>query len=156
MHNSQLFVGLDVSAGWIDAARQLGDGPPEHRRFGNDADGHAALTRWLTDAGATTGRPARVVMEASGVYSIDLALALHEATAVEVMVLNPRAAKDYRRAHMHRSTPPRWGGRPTRSMRPCCATTRSGCRSRRGARPTATPGSSASSPGGSPTSRSSG
>jgi len=103
MHNSQLFVGLDVSAGWIDAARQLRDGPPEHRRFGNDADGHAALTRWLTDAGATTGHPARVVMEASGVYSIDLALALHEATAAEVMVLNPRAAKDYRRAHMHRS-----------------------------------------------------
>ena len=94
-----LCAGIDVSADWLDAARQLGDRAPEHRRFANDAGGHAALARWLTE----DRRPARVVTEASGVYGIDLALALHEADGVEVMVLNPRAAKDYRRSQMHRS-----------------------------------------------------
>ncbi len=96
MYNSYLFAGVDVSADWLDAARQFGDGSngspdsraPEHRRFANTADGHDALCRWLTAA----GRPAHVVTEASGVYGIDLALALYEAAGVEVMVLNPRAA----------------------------------------------------------------
>lgn len=106
MRNTPLLAGVDVSADTLDAARLLADGSrsdgshaPEHRRFANTPAGHAALVRWLTEA----RRPARVVMEASGVYGIDLALALHEAEGVGVMVLNPRAAKDYRRAHMHRS-----------------------------------------------------
>ena len=104
MHNSyshvpSLCAGLDVSADWIDVARRLDDRAPEHRRFDNDADGHAALCRWL----AGDGRRARVVMEARGIYGVDLALALHEAPGVEVMVMNTRAAKDYRRAQMHRS-----------------------------------------------------
>ena len=93
MYNSYLFAGVDVSADWLDAARQFGDGSngspdsraPEHRRFANTADGHDALCRWLTAA----GRPAHVVTEASGVYGIDLALALYEAAGVEVMVLTP-------------------------------------------------------------------
>lgn len=92
-------AGIDVSADWLDAALRAGDAPDERARFSNDDAGHAALCRWLTARGA----PARVVTEASGVYGVDLALALHEADGVEVMVLNPRAAKDYRRAHMHRS-----------------------------------------------------
>ncbi len=99
MHNSYLSAGVDVSADWLDAARQLGERAPEHHRFANDANGHATLCAWLT----AHGDPARVVTEASGVYGIDLALALHAADGVEVMILNPRAAKDYRRAHMHRS-----------------------------------------------------
>ncbi|HMB90612.1 MAG TPA: IS110 family transposase [Rhodothermales bacterium] len=36
-------------------------------------------------------------------HLLDLALALHEAERVEIMVANPRALKDYRRAHMQRS-----------------------------------------------------
>ena len=99
MHNSYLYTGVDVSADWLDAARQHADSAPEHRRFANTAHGHAALRQWLTEAGQSV----RVVTEASGVYGIDLALTLHGADSIEVMVLNPRAAKDYRRAHMHRS-----------------------------------------------------
>lgn len=107
MYNSHLFAGVDVSADWLDAARQADEGSngspdsrtPEHRRFANTAEGHMALCRWLT----APGLPARVVTEASGVYGIDLALALYEAEGIEVMVLNPRAAKDYRRSRMHRS-----------------------------------------------------
>lgn len=93
-----LAAGCDVSADSLDVACLRAESI-EHARFPNDTDGHAALGRWLT----ASGLPTRVVMEASGIYGVDLALALHEADGVEVMVLNPRAAKDYRRAHMHRS-----------------------------------------------------
>ena len=92
-------AGIDVSADWLDAAREVTDGLVEHHRFANTAAGHAALCRWLTDA----DREARVAVESSGAYSFDLALALHEAPGIEVMLLNPRGSKDYRRAHMRRS-----------------------------------------------------
>ena len=85
MHNSYLYAGCDVSADWIDVARGLGshllaDGAPERRRFPNDPTGHDALCRWLRDE----EHPVRIAVEASGVYSLDLTLALHEADAVEV------------------------------------------------------------------------
>lgn len=95
-----LAAGCDVSADSLDVACLRAE-RIEHARFPNDTDGHAALGRWLT----ASGLPTRVVMEASGIYGVDLALALHEADGVEVMVLNPRAAKDYRRAHMHKVIP---------------------------------------------------
>ena len=92
-------AGIDVSADWVDATRETDPDRPSHRRFANDSPGHARLCRWLTEG----GRPVRVAVEASGAYSYDLTLALYEADGVEVMVLNPRAAEDYRCAHMHRS-----------------------------------------------------
>ena len=95
---THLAAGCDVSADTLDAARQTAD-RLEHARFPNTQTGHSALIRWLT----APGLPVRVVLEASGIYGLDLTLALHEADSIEVMVLNPRAAKDYRRAHMHRS-----------------------------------------------------
>ena len=57
------------------------------------------LIKWLRHA----GQPVRVVVEASGIYSLDLALALHDADGIEVMLTNPRVLKDYRRASMRRS-----------------------------------------------------
>jgi transposase len=93
-----LAAGCDVSADTLDAARSNAENL-EHARFPNTPAGHTALIRWLTEPGLAV----RIVLEASGIYGVDLALVLHEADNVEVMVLNPRAAKDYRRAHMHRS-----------------------------------------------------
>lgn len=40
----------------------------------------------------------RVVVEASGIYSVDLCHALSEADGIEVMVANPRATKDFCKA----------------------------------------------------------
>ena len=45
----------------------------------------------------------RVCLEATGVYHLDAALALHAAPGIEVMVANPRATKDFARAQMQRS-----------------------------------------------------
>jgi transposase len=46
---------------------------------------------------------ARVCLEATGVYSLNLALALQRTTRVEVMVVNPRAIKDFQRARLTRA-----------------------------------------------------
>jgi transposase len=69
-------AGCDVSADVLDVARHVND-LIEHARFSNDADGHAALCQWLTKPGF----PVRVVLEASGVYGLDLALASAKPTA---------------------------------------------------------------------------
>jgi transposase len=57
------------------------------------------LIAWLTKR----GRTARVVLEATGTYSLDIALALHRAARVEVMVVNPRAVKLFAGALMQRA-----------------------------------------------------
>lgn len=43
------------------------------------------------------------MIEATGIYSLDVAFALQRATGVEVMVANPRAIADFARALMQRS-----------------------------------------------------
>jgi transposase len=47
-------------------------------------------------------RPARLCLEATGLYGLDIALALHEA-GLEVMVANPRAARRFMEAQMTRA-----------------------------------------------------
>jgi transposase len=44
-----------------------------------------------------------VCLEATGIYSLQFALAVHDARNVEVMVVNPRAIKDFARACMQRA-----------------------------------------------------
>ena len=67
--------------------------------FGNDAAGHKKLIRWATKGGKT----ARVCLEATGVYSFELALALHRHPHTEVMVINPRALRNFALALMQRA-----------------------------------------------------
>lgn len=88
------FCGIDVSAARLDVAVQR-DGAHgfQRRQFANTVAGHRQLLGWLRKLGAK----ARVALEASGVYSLDVALALDEA-GVEVAVLNPRKASDFARS----------------------------------------------------------
>ncbi|MEM6288461.1 MAG: transposase, partial [Bacteroidota bacterium] len=87
-----LLVGVDVSRHWLDAAASDG----RTRRFDNTASGHRALAVWLQ-------RTARVVIEATGTYGLDLALALHGDDRCEVMVANPRLIKGFAQAVAQRS-----------------------------------------------------
>jgi transposase len=80
-------AGIDVSKDVLDVAVRRDDAREETARFPNDAAGHRALVRWLTKR----GRTARVVLESTGTYSLDVALALHSARGIAVMVANPRA-----------------------------------------------------------------
>lgn len=94
MQNIRTWAGIDVSARKLSVHRER-DGREEAREFANDASGHRELSRWL-------GRAARVCLEATGVYHLQLALALRAAD-VDVMVVNPRVAKDFGRALANRS-----------------------------------------------------
>jgi transposase len=90
-------VGIDVSARWLDVSRQREH--VEAGRFGNTAAAHRDLARWLTKG----GWHARVVLEATGTYSADVALALAAHPRVRVMMANPRAVKKFREACVQRA-----------------------------------------------------
>jgi transposase len=83
---TMLFCGIDVSAATLAVAIQHEDQPFHQREFANSARGHQALIAWLGRHGA----PVRVSLEATGIYSLDLALALDAAAGIELAVLNPK------------------------------------------------------------------
>jgi transposase len=87
-----IFAGIDVSAREISVARlQRGEENPTLATFANHASGHKALISFLLRGSERV----RVCLEASGNYSLDLALALHAQQRVEVSVINPRRARRF-------------------------------------------------------------
>lgn len=90
--------GMEVSARELVVA--VGDrrGGTWVRRFTNRAVGHRALLRVLRRLGKV-----RVVLEATGLYGLDVALALSAEENVELMVANPRAVRHFAQAMMQRS-----------------------------------------------------
>jgi transposase len=91
--------GIEVSARELLVATEGEKGEARLRRFANTAVGHQALLRTLTRG----GKRVRVVMEATGLYGLDLALALEQQAGIEVMVANPRAVRNFAKAMMQRS-----------------------------------------------------
>jgi transposase len=84
-----LHCGIDVSAATLAVAVQPeGQHGFDEREFANTRSGHTALLAWLGKWKA----PVRVSLEATGIYSLDVALALDRAEGIEVAVLNPRTA----------------------------------------------------------------
>lgn len=92
-------AGIDVSAKELAVAARRDGKLLGIARFPNDVKGHEALIRSLCRG----GRKVRVALEATGVYSLDVALALHRAPGIEVMVANPRAVKDFGDALLKRT-----------------------------------------------------
>jgi transposase len=90
MHKSStevfLCCGIDVSAAQLVVALESKGERWLQRSFPNRGSGHQALIRWLQK----TGVRVRVCLEATGRYSLDLAVALHVACGIEVAVLNPK------------------------------------------------------------------
>src|SRR5580693_7633554 len=85
-----VFCGIDVSAATLAVAVQQQKGMVQ-REFPNSAAGHKQLVAWLGKCGETV----RVTLEATGIYSLDLALALDAAAALEVEVFNPKTANSF-------------------------------------------------------------
>jgi transposase len=81
-----VFCGIDVSAASLAVALIAPDGSFARREFSNNASGHEALSVWLKKRDSRV----RVSLEATGIYSLDLALALDAEACVELMVLNPK------------------------------------------------------------------
>ena len=95
----ECIAGIDVSAETLDVAVELDGTRRSSLSYSNDPSGHKKLCSLLTKG----GRTARVVVESTGIYSLDVALALHRTTGLSVMVANPRSLKDFARASMLRS-----------------------------------------------------
>lgn len=92
-------VGIDVSAETLSVEIAIASGAVERLEFANTAQGHRALIKRLRKK----GRTARVCLEATGNYSLDVAMALHAAAGIAVMVVNPKAAKCFAQALGERS-----------------------------------------------------
>src|SRR5258708_2760892 len=86
-----LYCGIDVSARSLTVAIRREGQPVEQRTFRNNPAGHRSLIVWLRRAKSTV----RVSLEATGVSSLDLALALDAAEGIEVAVLNPKVANRF-------------------------------------------------------------
>lgn len=92
-------AGIDVGARSLKIEIETAREKRSRVEFANTPAGHRKLIRRLTQG---RGR-ARVALEASGVYSFDLALALYRAARIEIMVVNPRASRDFAKAFLLRS-----------------------------------------------------
>ncbi len=86
--------GIEVSCQTLVVDR-AGEAP---REFPNTAAGHRSLLTWLRRSPI----PLRVCLEPTGLYGLDLALAL-AAAGLPLMVANPRAVRHFARALMQRS-----------------------------------------------------
>jgi transposase len=90
--------GVEVSARELLVARKEKRGV-RLERFANTPAGHRQLLRTLTRG----GQRVRVVLEATGLYALDLALSLSTHEQVQLMVANPRAVRHFAQARMQRS-----------------------------------------------------
>jgi transposase len=86
------FAGIDVSAKTLTLAVRKGTRSGKPRTFANSPEGHRSLIKALRNA-----QVERLCLEATGQYHLDCAVALVDA-GVQVMVLNPRAAKHFAEA----------------------------------------------------------
>ena len=93
-------VGIDVSAKTLEVAYRDPRGRVLRQTFENEASRHGALVRHLEKRARKA--IVRVVLEATGVYHLEAALALERA-GFEVMVINPRAAAHFAKAMLQRS-----------------------------------------------------
>ena len=82
-------VGVDVDSKELMCAMRCAGQRVPLAAFANNAAGHQKFVRWATKGGLS----ARVCLEATGIYSLEFALALHEAKRVELMVVDPGRAR---------------------------------------------------------------
>lgn len=86
------FAGIDVSAKKLDIACLTGKKRPAFTQFDQSPAGHRKLVAYLKKR-----RVEAVVMEATGIYYLDAAVALYRA-GVPVSVINPRSAHHFAEA----------------------------------------------------------
>lgn len=91
-------IGVDVSNDVFDATLEQGDSL-QRRTFNNTPAGYRAFISWAL----RRAERARVCLEATGVYHLQLALVLEQHVGIEVMVVNPCAARRFAQAHMVRA-----------------------------------------------------
>lgn len=89
-----LFAGIDVGAKELVLVLRQNSVSMKAQTFTNTSAGHQQLVKAL--------KGARVCLEATGVYYVDLAVSLHDA-GIALSVINPRAAHNFAKALMRNS-----------------------------------------------------
>jgi len=92
------YCGIDISNKMIDVVVRKKGKSFACRTFDNDYAGHMAVIAYLRKHHVTY-----VGLEATGYYHLDLALELDDAKGIEVMIINPRASKNFAKAMMQRN-----------------------------------------------------
>lgn len=87
-------VGIDVSKDRLEVAIQIDDLPPQHLSFANTRTGHRQLRRRLTKK----RRSARVTVESTNTYHLDLAYHLAAAPQIEIQILTPDRLTSFSKA----------------------------------------------------------
>lgn len=90
-------AGIDVANETFDIQKRCAE-KIVHRAFNNTKSGHQQAIAWLQRG----NKRVRVCLEATGIYHLQLALALDRAPGIELMVLNPKAARRFAEAQMVR------------------------------------------------------
>jgi len=90
------YVGIDVSANHLDVVYH-NDKQRQCARFEQTPADHSKLVAYLKKR-----RPVAIVMEATGIYYLDIALTL-DAARLPVSVINPRASKHFAMAMLEHS-----------------------------------------------------
>jgi transposase len=91
-------LGIDVSKNTLDTSLLAG-AKPRSRSFANSPDGWRKLIAWLTEH--KIGQ-VHACLEATGRYSLGIALALHEAGHI-VSLVNPAQIRDFARTKLGRN-----------------------------------------------------
>jgi transposase len=91
-------LGIDVSKKTLDTSIRVG-GKLRSRSFANSPDGWRQLIGWLTEHKI---RRFHACLEATGRYSLGVALALHQAGHV-VSIVNPAQIRDFTRSKLGRN-----------------------------------------------------
>ena len=84
-----VYAGLDIGAYAVDLVTRQADKASKARRYKQTPEGHNALIAQLKKA-----KPTLIVMEATGIYYFDLAVALVEA-GLPVAVINPKSFRHF-------------------------------------------------------------
>jgi len=90
-------AGIDIASETFDVQKRCGESL-SHQTFSNTRSGHRKAIEWLRRG----AKRVRVCMEATGIYHLQFALTLSRAADVELMVINPRAARRFAEAQMVR------------------------------------------------------
>lgn len=91
-------AGIDVGSMLLSVTVRRG-GKLFRKVFPNTPSGHQAICRFLSSSGRTT----RVCVESTGMYGLDLSVALSQGNGIEVMVANPRAVRRFAQALLERN-----------------------------------------------------
>lgn len=91
-------IGIDISNDVFDCTMQCSKGLVR-RQFCNTPSGHRSFMLWAL----RQANSARVCLEATGVYHLQLSLALAHHPQIQVMVLNPCAARRFAQAQLVRA-----------------------------------------------------